>query len=248
MVSEHFVPIQLVVDQREKASGLVDLLLRERCVQIQLQTLPFGDVIVGPVGIERKIAKDFLDSLRDGRLFSQLIGLRRYYRKRILVLEGGSELDDQLRQNYALRGAFLRVAAGLQIPVIRTLSTAETVRVLIHLATQENRRAAIPPGMPRNLRKPGHGIYQQVYVLSGVKLIGQERARALLRHFGTLRAVFNARLDELLKVPGIGARQAELLYELSNESVQLPDESAPVVDRQLTLCTASPASLAFAKT
>jgi ERCC4-type nuclease len=234
-VSTPETPTTLIVDQREKTSGLVDLLLREKGLRVQLQSLAFGDVIVGAVGIERKTARDFCESLKDGRLFSQLIGLRRYYRKRLVILEGDLELDQQLRQNYGLRGAFLRVAAGLQIPVLRTLTLPETVRVLAHLASQEEKRAAAPPAMPRNLRKPGHGSYSQVYVLSGVNQIGKERAKLLLRHFGTLRAVFDASVDELLRVPGVGPKQAGLLFELANEKVCLPEEQAQLDHRQLKL-------------
>ena len=225
----------VIVDYREKGSGLVEVLLREQSLQIQLNSLAFGDVIVGPIGIERKTATDFLASLQDGRLFSQLIGLRRYYRKRILILEGSLELDQQLRRNYALRGAFLRVAAGLQVPVLRTLSLQETARVISHLALQENKRASAPEQVQRNLRKPGHGGYQQVYVLSGIRLIGKERARMLLRQFGTLRAVFNASLEELVKVPGIGSRQAHLLHELANECVHIPQELESLPSKQLSL-------------
>ena len=224
----------VVVDHREKASGLVDLLLRESTIRIQLQSLAYGDVIVGPVGIERKSAGDFLSSLQDGRLFSQLIGLRRYYRKRILILEGDSTLDDQLRQHYALRGAFLRVAAGLQVPVLRTLSMRETVRVLVHLASQEKKRAQVPEDMPRNLRKPGRGAFQQVYVLSGIPSIGRERAKELLRHFGTLKAVFSASLEALQKVSGIGPKQAEMLFDIANEEVRPPHSEEPRSDKQIS--------------
>ncbi len=225
----------LIVDQREKASGLVDLLLREPALRIQIQSLAFGDVIVGPVGIERKSASDFLSSLQDGRLFSQLIGLRRYYRKRILILEGDHQLDDQLRQHYALRGAFLRVAAGLQVPVVRTLSLKETVRVLVHLSSQEKRKAQTPDSMQRNLRKPQYGPFQQEYVLSGIPSIGRERAANLLRHFGSLRAIFNASIESLRQVPGIGSKQAETLFVIANEETRPIEEKEILPSRQTSL-------------
>lgn len=223
----------IIVDQREKASGLIDLLLRESSLQLRLQSLAYGDIIIGPIGIERKTAPDFLSSLKDGRLFSQLIGLRQYYRKRILILEGHSQLDDQLREHYALRGAFLRVAAGLQVPVLRTLSMRETVRVVVHLATQEKKKALIPTLMSRNLRKPAHGGFQQEYVLSGIRMIGRERAKLLLKHYGTLRAVFCASLESLLKVPGIGPKQAEILYQIANEEVRPILDETPSDDKQI---------------
>jgi excinuclease ABC subunit C len=43
--------------------------------------------------------------------------------------------------------------------------------------------------------------------------IGPTRKRALLRHFGTLKAIENASVGELAKVPGINAETARKIHD-----------------------------------
>jgi excinuclease ABC subunit C len=48
--------------------------------------------------------------------------------------------------------------------------------------------------------------------------IGPTRKRALLRHFGTLKAIERASLPDLAQVPGINAETAQKIYEFFHES------------------------------
>ena len=47
--------------------------------------------------------------------------------------------------------------------------------------------------------------------------IGPTRKRALLMHFGTLKAIENASLADLAQVPGISADSARRIYEYFHE-------------------------------
>ena len=47
--------------------------------------------------------------------------------------------------------------------------------------------------------------------------IGPARKRALLRHFGTAKAVSRARIEDLLAVPGISAEMARIVYDFFHE-------------------------------
>jgi excinuclease ABC subunit C len=48
--------------------------------------------------------------------------------------------------------------------------------------------------------------------------IGPTRKRALLRHFGTVKAIERASLPDLAQVPGINAETARKIYEFFHES------------------------------
>ena len=50
--------------------------------------------------------------------------------------------------------------------------------------------------------------------------IGPTRKRALLRHFGTLKAIERASLPDLAQVPGINAETAKKIYEFFHEQAQ----------------------------
>jgi Fanconi anemia group M protein len=53
-------------------------------------------------------------------------------------------------------------------------------------------------------------------VVEGLPGVSAVRARALLRHFRTLRNLFNASVERLMEVEGVGRKTAEKIYEVAN--------------------------------
>ncbi|MDQ4012210.1 MAG: helix-hairpin-helix domain-containing protein [Thermoproteota archaeon] len=82
------MPPRIVVDEREKRSGIPDLLWQAGAL-IDFAQLKVGDYIVSPdTAIERKTIQDLLNSIYDGRLFVQCSQLNEHYTKPVLVVEG----------------------------------------------------------------------------------------------------------------------------------------------------------------
>jgi excinuclease ABC subunit C len=54
--------------------------------------------------------------------------------------------------------------------------------------------------------------------LDEVPGIGPSRKRALLHHFGTVKAIRRAALDDLAKTPGVNAATARAVYEYFHEA------------------------------
>jgi ERCC4-type nuclease len=82
------VPARIVVDERERKSGIPDL-LRQAGAIIDFAQLNVGDYIVSPeTAVERKTIQDLLNSIFDGRLFVQCSQLNEYYVKPVLIVEG----------------------------------------------------------------------------------------------------------------------------------------------------------------
>jgi Fanconi anemia group M protein len=54
----------------------------------------------------------------------------------------------------------------------------------------------------------------QRYILETIPGIGPHLAKALLKQFGSLQAVFSAAPDELMEVSGIGRNKAEKIRAL----------------------------------
>ncbi len=82
------MPGRIVVDEREKRSGIPDL-LRQAGAVIDFAQLKVGDYIVSPeTAIERKTIQDLLHSVYDGRLFVQCSQLNEHYIKPVLIVEG----------------------------------------------------------------------------------------------------------------------------------------------------------------
>jgi DNA excision repair protein ERCC-4 len=82
------VPARIVVDERERKSGIPDL-LRQAGAIIDFAQLKVGDYVVSPkTAIERKTMQDLLNSIYDGRLFVQCSQLNEHYAKPVLIVEG----------------------------------------------------------------------------------------------------------------------------------------------------------------
>lgn len=204
--------LAIYVDSRESASGIPEQLKQHGFFEIREKALSSGDLIIGDMGIERKTWADLIKSLLDGRYFRQLILLKRVYRRRMLIIEGTPVADTQLSSR-ALQGALLKTSGGMQIPILQTVNTADTVCKILHLAYQV---LVAGPGSfhKRPLDADTRGFYQR-FILAGVPGIGMMRAQALLEHFGSLRAIFTASAKEIEKVVGIGPIHAQRIFELS---------------------------------
>ncbi len=76
----------IICDNRETASAVVRA-LSLMGVNLELKQLPVADYILSErVGIERKSAQDFNDSVKDGRLFNELFELKNNFIRPILIL------------------------------------------------------------------------------------------------------------------------------------------------------------------
>ena len=68
-------------------------------------------------------------------------------------------------------------------------------------------------------------------VLEEIPGIGEGRKRALLRHFGALRRVKEATLEQILEVDGFGAKQAAAVFEFFHRpDAPVPDVEEPAVE------------------
>jgi DNA excision repair protein ERCC-4 len=82
------VRVRILVDERERKSGIPDLLRRAGAI-IDFAQLKVGDYVVSPeTAIERKTIQDLLNSIYDGRLFIQCSQLNEHYMKPVLIVEG----------------------------------------------------------------------------------------------------------------------------------------------------------------
>jgi len=91
--------LRIVVDEREKKSGIPDL-LKGTGINLEIKTLPVGDYIVAPeTVVERKTISDLISSIFDGRLFDQCHRLKEHYQFPILIIEGDIDEIEELTEN-----------------------------------------------------------------------------------------------------------------------------------------------------
>lgn len=204
--------MNITVDYREKASGLIDLLKTEN-VSIEVKKVLYGDYIINnSITIERKTAKDFLISIIDARLFRQLSNLKKYCTNPVLVIEGNPYKTDLNFENAAIKGALISTQAIWNMPVIFSRSKEDTKDIFVMIGRQDETCLDVVP--LRGGYRPKRLKSKQLYLLQGLPQIGPMLARRLLEHFKSVSKIMNASIDELTEVDGIGTVSATKIREV----------------------------------
>lgn len=221
------VPVDVVVDSREaaKASRIVEG-LRAAGLEVAVAHLSAGDYYLlaeessRPLLVERKTVTDLLNSIRDNRLWSQLKLLKEAAEKEdvdlVIVLEGWLGVVERYRswRVQAVLRILDEVLLDWGVPILPSPNTNATARWLATKAKSLGRRERKRPPRLRVERKPMTPAERALYVAEG--LAGPVLARRLLHHFGTLKSLANATVEELLRVEGIGEKRAKEIYEVLN--------------------------------
>jgi len=208
------VQVRIVVDKRESASGIPDL-LRRLGAQVEPRLLDVGDYIISPeCAIERKNVHDFLASLFSGRLFSQAHRLSGSYKLPALVVEGDLQVlfEESTRPN-VIWGALGTLTLGYGLHIFFTTNPQQTADFIFTIAKRGH--FARPRG-PLIQKKPKAVSIQeqQLNVTSTLPGVGGVLADRLLRHFGSVRRVVASSVSELALVNGIGRVKAEKIVKL----------------------------------
>ncbi len=141
------IPPRVVVDERERSSGVPDLLSKLE-VRVYFSQLSVGDYVINPeIAVERKSLSDFISSVYDGRLFVQASEISSSFRKPYLIVEGDVKEIGNLTKNLnSYYGAVASVTLAYDLRLIHTASPNETA-VAIAALTRQSRARPLPPGV-----------------------------------------------------------------------------------------------------
>lgn len=205
--------LEVTADIHERGSGVPETLANDFDVKVSFRKLAAGDYAVGSdIGFERKSTLDFCRSLTDGRLFAQISRLKGAFARCVLIIEGGGIMATTGMHPRAIKGALASIAAGWQLPYVRTRGTEETAEFIFLVLQQETQRSR--GASTRHGYKPRRKRRQQLFILQGIPGIGPVRAQYLLNRFGSVSRVFTASRNELLEVSGIGLAYADRIVDL----------------------------------
>jgi len=217
-VVENGDKIEIICDTRETSSPVVRI-LSLMGVKLKLLQLEVGDYIISErVGIERKSAQDFNDSIKDGRLFSELFNLRNNFERPILILEGDPFNNSNISEN-ALYGAITSIILNLGVTVYRTNDPKETSSFLFQLANKEYSDSKGETKL-RFDKKPIETSLLLEYIIAGIPGVNALRAKNLLKDLKSLQEIFNADIGDLMQVNNIGKKIAQEIYKLSRYKYQ----------------------------
>jgi len=204
--------LRIVVDEREKKSGIPDL-LGSIGLRMEIRTLPVGDYIVGPeTVVERKSIRDLLSSVFDGRLFDQCSRLRKHFEHPVILMEGNVDEIENLTENPLIfYGAVSTVALDFKIPIIPTPSASHTAKLLVSMCSKKE--SARGPFV-KKIKKSADLQRQQLSVLASLPGVGEKLAVRMLERFGTPRGAMTSTAAELARVEGLGGERAKKIRKM----------------------------------
>ena len=228
-------PVDIIIDSREAAKNkdIVEVLKRKG-VKVAISALTVGDYYLlapegrKPILVERKTVMDFLNSIRDKRVWEQAKILKEAEEVEevipVIILEGSLSAIERFTKWRIT--AVLRILDELvlswNIRIIPTPNKKSTIEWLVAkikaLGSPERKR---PPKL-RVKKKPISINEQILYVAEG--LVGPVLARKLLLYFKTLRNIANASVGELMRVEGIGEKRAKEIYAIFNTAWKPQDK------------------------
>jgi ERCC4-type nuclease len=179
------------------------------------------------VGVQRKkFPNDFLASLTDGRLYTQL-PLMMELGRAFVIIEGhgqwtpdGELLGSTTYQRFTLDqlyGLFYSIMFEFGVPVLwlRDMNaTIHALEVLDHWAAKTKHRSL------KSRPGPGQDTLGRVsdrawaeHLIQGFPGVGAELAGRMVEHFECVPLTWTVSVDELMEVQGIGKVKAKRMYE-----------------------------------
>jgi len=199
---------------REQRSRVITYLRKEKSISIEYTSLPSGDYVLSSSAVcERKEAQDFVLSILDRRIFSQVPKMKSEYETVVVVIEGNIFKTRSAIEPAALIGALSWLIVLEGISVIFTDGPAMTAALISTMARHAQNGLGYTISLRSGKPKDQNAIAQ--YLCEGLPAVGGAKAQDLLDHFKTAHAVFNATVDQLCEVKGISRQTAQKIYNAS---------------------------------
>jgi len=204
---------KIIADHREKNSLVISELI-EQGADVQIKYLRVADFIIKDTAVERKTVSDFINSMINKRLITQLQEIKQYP-SYLLLIEGVNEQElynDEpgefgVHPN-AIRGFLLSILLDFKVPIIFTKDYEDTARFLLVLAKRKEKEASI-----RALKRARDKKESLQFILEGFPGIGPKTAKKLLKKYKTIKSIINTDIEELKKDIGKKAGIFKLLEE-----------------------------------
>lgn len=201
--------IIVVCDSRELASGVPDR-LAVAGVQVEVRPLLAGDYLISAAfAVERKTAKDFVNSLLNGRLLAQLEALAATCEYAVLLVEGELHLGQRLKMPMLAR-FYHWVSMRPNLTLLWTNNSGQTASLLRLLATEEQSARAIAAATVARVQVAT--AREPLDVLRALPAVGPVAAAKLLDRFGCVSAAMSASEADLQSV--LGAKRGRVVYDL----------------------------------
>src|SRR3989339_1246212 len=176
-IKKHEPKIKIEIDYREQNS-LVPIKLQTLGFEIEFKELKVADYIIKGIAIERKTVSDFISSMINRRLLSQLEEMQQYENK-LLIVEGIYEKELYAENNggvnpNAIRGFLLSIVLKHKIPLIFTKNAEDTAKYLLTISKKQDKEISLI-----NKKKSKNEKEQIQFIIEGFPGIGPKTSKKL---------------------------------------------------------------------
>lgn len=211
----------LICDSRETKCNK---LLKDKKANIDVEFLDVGDVLLPKsFAVERKTGRDLLNSISDKRMYKQLGNLYQYDYPILAVI-----LEDIWEELYYARNPRNQNIHKVYEGTLNTI-TSKFPKVRILFFKNDDIYTDWLIDIDKRLTEEGNGCrptpvtrkptkVQDIRenVLAAIPGIGISMAKKLLKHYGTVRNVANAKPKDLEKINKLGKKTSEKIIEVFN--------------------------------
>lgn len=210
----------IIIDSNEasKNEELVEQVMKTCEGEVDIQSLPVGDIIVGKLVIERKTPSDFRSSVDSDRIWKQCAGMDDQEDMHGLVYV---ETNDFWRDIVATRHVSKYEYPKMVGAICKIYSEFESVSVtymdreefLQHLKTwdKQTRKDTTPSVKVTSMKRTVE--QRKMDSITCISGISTKKSRKLFEEFGSLQSLAEASLEEVKQVSGIGDKLGENIYE-----------------------------------
>lgn len=224
----------MMIDSRED-SVLSELVL-QYCMLSNIEAekifLEVGDYIIGDVCIEAKSVEDFLQSVRNKRMFNQISNMEDSYIRNYIIIYGnlsdaGSYLN-HVKNSYNNRGwrlklqkMFIGALSSIALNTKTTPIWVADVEAAAHFIVACEHHCDKEIDLQKMLPKKTRTDDVRLDILCTIQGVTIEKARNLLEQFGSLLEIATCEVKEIMKVKGIGKVTATNISKALNEEQEV---------------------------
>lgn len=213
--------VEIIADHREKGSRTFEW-LKTFDADIKEEQLDVADYIVSDkIGIERKTVDDFLTSFFNQRLFEQLEKLTSTFEKPLMIIEGDPVMLFESRKVHpnSIHGVLSNITLDYGVPIIWSHSPKVSASQIYWIGHREQIKKS-DRVQSRVCKRNKTAKDHQEFLVSGLPNVNSKLSKRLLEDFGSVKRIFSAKEERLMKVSGIGKKKANEIWCILNEKYE----------------------------
>ena len=224
--------MKLIIDSREKSLFTKHVIRKSNKINVptEIKWIEVGDYVIGDTCFEAKSASDFMSSVMNRRIWTQIDNMDKHFDNNFVVIYGS--IDEamtvikymKLGTNVAraafknklalqFKGAIGRLRLDYGINVIWRDTAEDAAEELVTLAKMiPVKRAIVAPTSLKRIATDD----VRIDMLTSVKGLSKNKAKDLLDKYGCIMEIGDCSRDELTIIKGLGNTVADRVLNILN--------------------------------